>query len=180
MQLWRAIIAGPLCHEAYAHGACNYSGLLNGRQRLLCWRKAHVDPLLGRRRVCVRFFLCAGLARLWVRRHPLEGPQGQLRKEEHNDEILQFVTYWEQRTGRVPQELLCDSKLTTYSRVSSAAARGAVGELSGQADDGTGLPAACSLQPCSARAHQWCTRAPSTETSSTGTMLGTLQHIPAL
>jgi len=63
MQLWQAIIAGPPCHEAYAHGVCNYSGLHNGRQRLLCWGKAHVDPLLGRRRVCVRFF-CAGLARL--------------------------------------------------------------------------------------------------------------------
>jgi hypothetical protein len=39
---------------------------------------------------------------------------GHLRKEEHNDEILQFVTYWEQRTGQVPHELIFDSKLTTY------------------------------------------------------------------
>jgi transposase len=39
---------------------------------------------------------------------------GHLRKEEHNDEILQFVTYWEQRTGQVPPELIFDSKLTIY------------------------------------------------------------------
>src|SRR4029453_6399033 len=38
---------------------------------------------------------------------------GQLRKAEQNDELLQFVTYWEQRTGQVPNELIFDSKLTT-------------------------------------------------------------------
>jgi hypothetical protein len=42
---------------------------------------------------------------------------GQLRKEEQNDEILQFVAYWEQRTGHVPQELIFDSKLTTYANL---------------------------------------------------------------
>jgi hypothetical protein len=42
---------------------------------------------------------------------------GQLRKEEQNDEILQFVAYWEQRTGQLPQELIFDSKLTTYTNL---------------------------------------------------------------
>jgi len=42
---------------------------------------------------------------------------GQLRKEEQNDEILQFVAYWEQRTGQVPQELIFDSTLTTYANL---------------------------------------------------------------
>ncbi len=42
---------------------------------------------------------------------------GQLRKEEQHDEILQFVAYWEQRTGQVPQELIFDSKLTTYANL---------------------------------------------------------------
>jgi Transposase DDE domain len=42
---------------------------------------------------------------------------GQLRKEEQNDEILQFVAYWEQRTGQVPNELIFDSKLTTYANL---------------------------------------------------------------
>ena len=37
-----------------------------------------------------------------------------LRKEEQNDEILTFVQFWKQRTGHVPQELIFDSKLTTY------------------------------------------------------------------
>jgi transposase len=37
-----------------------------------------------------------------------------LRKEEQNDEILKFVHFWKQRTGQLPQELIFDSKLTTY------------------------------------------------------------------
>jgi Transposase DDE domain len=42
---------------------------------------------------------------------------GQLRQAEYNDEILQFVAYWEQRTGQVPNELIFDSKLTTYANL---------------------------------------------------------------
>jgi hypothetical protein len=49
---------------------------------------------------------------------------GQLRKEEHNDEILQFVAYWEQRTGHVPHELIFDSKLTTYANLNRLNQRG--------------------------------------------------------
>jgi hypothetical protein len=37
-----------------------------------------------------------------------------LRKEEQNDEILNFAEFWKQRTGHLPQELIFDSKLTTY------------------------------------------------------------------
>ena len=37
-----------------------------------------------------------------------------LRKEEQNDEILNFVEFWKQRTNQLPQELIFDSKLTTY------------------------------------------------------------------
>lgn len=37
-----------------------------------------------------------------------------VRKENQNDEILRFVEFWEQRTGRRPEELIFDSKLTTY------------------------------------------------------------------
>jgi len=42
---------------------------------------------------------------------------GQLRKEEQNEAILQFIAYWQQRTGQVPQELIFDSKLTTYANL---------------------------------------------------------------
>lgn len=38
----------------------------------------------------------------------------QLRKEQRNDEILEFVEFWKQRTGRFPEELIFDSQLTTY------------------------------------------------------------------
>jgi hypothetical protein len=40
-----------------------------------------------------------------------------LRKDEQNDEILQFVRFWKQRTGRLPKELVFDSRLTTYANL---------------------------------------------------------------
>ena len=40
-----------------------------------------------------------------------------LRKEEQNDEIIQFVSFWEKRTGTLPGELIFDSKLTTYANL---------------------------------------------------------------
>jgi hypothetical protein len=40
-----------------------------------------------------------------------------LRKDQQNDEILQFVQFWKRRTGRLPEELIFDSKLTTYANL---------------------------------------------------------------
>jgi transposase len=40
-----------------------------------------------------------------------------LRKEEQNDEILNFIQFWKNRTSHLPQELIFDSKLTTYSNL---------------------------------------------------------------
>ena len=37
-----------------------------------------------------------------------------LRKDEQADEILRFVEFWKDRTGKLPEELVFDSKLTTY------------------------------------------------------------------
>jgi transposase len=42
---------------------------------------------------------------------------GDIRKETQNDEILQFVQFWKDRTQRLPQELIFDSKLTTYKNL---------------------------------------------------------------
>jgi hypothetical protein len=42
---------------------------------------------------------------------------GELRKNEQNDEVLRFVEFWKQRTGRLPEELIFDSKLTTYANL---------------------------------------------------------------
>lgn len=42
---------------------------------------------------------------------------GQLRKAEQNEEVLRFVEFWKQRTGRLPEELIFDSKLTTYGHL---------------------------------------------------------------
>ncbi|MGA2402547.1 MAG: hypothetical protein ABSG91_12720 [Syntrophobacteraceae bacterium] len=40
-----------------------------------------------------------------------------LRKNEQNDEILRFVSFWQERTGTLPGELIFDSKLTTYANL---------------------------------------------------------------
>jgi hypothetical protein len=40
-----------------------------------------------------------------------------LRKDQQNDEILQFVSFWKKRTGRVPEELIFDSRLTTHANL---------------------------------------------------------------
>jgi hypothetical protein len=42
----------------------------------------------------------------------------ELRKDQRDDEILRFVDFWKQRTGRLPEELIFDSKLTTYAKLS--------------------------------------------------------------
>ncbi|MCJ7782638.1 MAG: hypothetical protein MUP41_01810 [Desulfobacterales bacterium] len=42
---------------------------------------------------------------------------GQLRKDEQNEEILRFVEFWKERTGKLPEELIFDSKLTTYGHL---------------------------------------------------------------
>lgn len=39
----------------------------------------------------------------------------QVRKENQPDEILEFVNFWKALTGRLPQELVFDSRLTTYA-----------------------------------------------------------------
>jgi len=41
-----------------------------------------------------------------------------LRKDEQNDEVLAFVRFWKDRTGKLPEELIFDSKLTTYPHLS--------------------------------------------------------------
>jgi hypothetical protein len=40
-----------------------------------------------------------------------------VRKQGQNDEILAFIDFWKQRTGRLPEELIFDSKLTTYANL---------------------------------------------------------------
>ena len=39
-------------------------------------------------------------------------------KNEQADEILQFVRFWKKRTGKLPTELVFDSQLTTYGKLS--------------------------------------------------------------
>ena len=41
----------------------------------------------------------------------------EIRKSDQNDEILAFVEFWRSRTGKLPEELIFDSKLTTYANL---------------------------------------------------------------
>jgi transposase-like protein len=41
-----------------------------------------------------------------------------VRKDRQNDALLDFVAFWRQRTGRPPEELVFDSRLTTYANLS--------------------------------------------------------------
>jgi len=41
-----------------------------------------------------------------------------LRKQDQANEILRFIDFWKQRTGNLPEELIFDSKLTTYANLS--------------------------------------------------------------
>lgn len=43
---------------------------------------------------------------------------GQVRKEDQNDEILRFAEFWKQKTGHFPEELIFDSRLTSYANLS--------------------------------------------------------------
>jgi len=43
---------------------------------------------------------------------------GEIRKADQNDEILRFVEFWKTHTGHLPEELVFDSKLTTYANLS--------------------------------------------------------------
>lgn len=49
---------------------------------------------------------------------------GELRREDRDDEILRFIDYWKGRTGDWPQELVFDSKLTTYRNLNELNRRG--------------------------------------------------------
>jgi hypothetical protein len=47
-----------------------------------------------------------------------------VRKEDQNDEIVRFAKYWKQRTGHYPEELVFDSRLTTYANLGWLDAQG--------------------------------------------------------
>jgi hypothetical protein len=48
----------------------------------------------------------------------------EVRKQDQNNEILRFVQFWRRRTGRLPEELIFDSKLTTHANLNDLNRRG--------------------------------------------------------
>src|SRR5256884_46121 len=49
---------------------------------------------------------------------------GNIRKQDQADEILRFTEFWKERTGKWPQELIFDSKLTTHANLHRLTQRG--------------------------------------------------------
>jgi hypothetical protein len=47
-----------------------------------------------------------------------------VRKADQADEVLRFAEFWQQRTGTLPQELVFDSKLTTYKNLETLNQKG--------------------------------------------------------
>ena len=43
--------------------------------------------------------------------------RADVRKRDQADAVLNFVAFWQGRTGRPPEELIFDSKLTTYANL---------------------------------------------------------------
>jgi hypothetical protein len=43
----------------------------------------------------------------------------EIRKTDQADEIIRFVEFWKARTGELPEELIFDSKLTTYANLNT-------------------------------------------------------------
>ena len=52
-------------------------------------------------------------------RHVFCYANAEIRKADQNDEILRFVDFWKARTGKLPEELVFDSKLTTYANLNT-------------------------------------------------------------
>jgi hypothetical protein len=72
----------------------------------------HYVPKRSRRQKGILAFLARD-----AERHVFCYANANLRKEQQNDEILQFVEFWKQRTGRAPEELIFDSRLTTHANL---------------------------------------------------------------
>lgn len=47
-----------------------------------------------------------------------------LRKENQNDEILRFIEFWREKSGKLPEELVFDSTFTTYQHLNKLNAMG--------------------------------------------------------
>jgi hypothetical protein len=50
--------------------------------------------------------------------------RADLRKQDQADEVLNFVAFWKKRTGRLPEEVIFDSRLTTYAHLNRLNRRG--------------------------------------------------------
>jgi hypothetical protein len=57
-------------------------------------------------------------------RHVFCYARADIRKQDQADEVLNFVAFWKKRTGRLPEEVIFDSRLTTYAHLNRLNRRG--------------------------------------------------------
>lgn len=50
--------------------------------------------------------------------------RADIRKQDQAEEVLNFVAFWKKRTGRLPEEVIFDSRLTTYAHLNRLNRRG--------------------------------------------------------
>ncbi|HKB38055.1 MAG TPA: hypothetical protein VKD72_16530 [Gemmataceae bacterium] len=57
-------------------------------------------------------------------RHVFCYARADIRKQDQAEEVLNFVAFWKKRTGRLPEEVIFDSRLTTYAHLNRLNRRG--------------------------------------------------------
>ena len=115
--------AGPLMHRWY-HAAAKLADVLgggksidldfhtipyHGDQALL--QKHYVSKRSRRQRGVLTMLARDADARIFCY------ADATIRKETQNDAILRFVDYWKAQTGKVPKELVFDSRFTVYANL---------------------------------------------------------------
>src|SRR5262245_60515000 len=85
------------------------------------------DALLEKHYVSKRSRRQKGVLALWAHdadRHVFCYARADIRKQDQAEEVLNFVAFWKKRTGRLPEEVIFDSRLTTYAHLNRLNRRG--------------------------------------------------------
>ena len=102
---WRPVLRSGLSHHCY-----------HGDEALI--EKHFVNKRSRRQRGILTFLARDTEARIF------SYADCTLRNEDQNDAILHFVDYWKERTGKLPAELVFESRLTTYANLAQLEAQG--------------------------------------------------------
>jgi len=123
----------PACYPTLMHGwlnAVNRQGLRHGTSFDLDFHTIPFhgdDALVEKHYVSKRSRRQNGILAFLAQdadTHVFCYANADLRKDQQNDEILAFVSFWKKRTGHLPEELIFDSRLTTYANLNRLNRRG--------------------------------------------------------